>query len=420
MKKYFILSLVSILIVSMVGCGKNTSTQQDSISQEQTTDSSNSSSDSSDSSEIKATDQIINADKYDNLIQVNNKVIELPATVQDFLDAGATLESVSPDKITPDAILSSGESKDIYLVIGDVTKIRVKPRNNSTEKQITLKEADITKIESTTFSYDISSKINSEKLDSNSVNNNVFFSKGLKLGITQDELKQIWGEPDKIKEQVGYLDYYYAQNYFNITDPIYKTEEYTSATQNMYVVSVYKNTGLVSQINYEFSMVKGDDDAQKLLTLTKSSQDSKLQYQVPLCFSNRVYDYEENQYLYEIDGTQYVINMDSQPVPAMISSYSFDGSEKAMERLMEDDYVKGYEKFEMLKTDGNQKWAYAYKTKYKNENQTLAAGMYYSGKKVWCITFKINPYKAGDTVSDAALNKFYDMVKQYTLAMTES
>ena len=141
---------------------------------------------------IEPIQEILDADIDSCKVQLGNKVYTLPVTLQTLLDDGATIvNDVNPFNDVLDSLQG-----DYVEFVKDDQKYYVCFFNLSSNKK-QIKDCFM----ADTSPYQVDTKIN----------NNIIYSKGIKVGSTVEELKAAWGEPteDDLNE-LNYNDKYFV------------------------------------------------------------------------------------------------------------------------------------------------------------------------------------------------------------------
>ncbi len=173
-----------------------------------------------------ATEEILNAAKYDQIVQIGNTVLHHPFTIQDVLDAGATIKG---SNYNPDYLVPAANGEFITFTLGDGSfNIYFA---NMTETMCSLKDT----VSFWQF-YECTSS-------------SVFFPGGLHAGISLSDLQTIFGTADE--EKIGTLNDYITYRYLE-SPAKYMGGDMYSETNNSYSVSVDRNTGKVTHIYRSF------------------------------------------------------------------------------------------------------------------------------------------------------------------------
>lgn len=171
--------------------------------------------------EYKAKKEIKNASLYAGVIQVGDTIIEMPATCQDFINAGAAMD----EDYSPDFLMDAGGSKSVWFKMnGEGILVEF---INDRDDMCPLKEAQTVSIV-------------------NCLSDAVFLPGGIHIGMTMDELKEVLGEPDSDKssdyDSLGYAYYEYPRNEGG--------SDCYSATGRSYFARIDRNTSRVTFLNY--------------------------------------------------------------------------------------------------------------------------------------------------------------------------
>lgn len=181
-KKTFLSIIMAIgICVSMTGCGSTSNGAADAPSAKE-----------GKVKELKATDEILEADIYSQKVQLGNQVVTFPVTLDELISIGAEVEN----DINPiNYILEPGYSNTAELNIDGWTYIlwfhNYTDKMEGQERQrLQFKDC----ISDCTYAYKL---ISSDSFDTYmECNDNIIFPKGVKSGMSVDELKSAWGEPD--------------------------------------------------------------------------------------------------------------------------------------------------------------------------------------------------------------------------------
>lgn len=244
MKKLLLFLSVLVLALSVTGCNKATGNDS-SKDNNKRTESSNDDRDNKDDASKEttteavteepttaqpsyaATEEILNAAKYDQIVQIGNTVLHHPFTIQDVLDAGATIKD---SDYNPDYLVPAANGEIITFTLGDGSfNIYFA---NMTENMCSLKDT----VSFWTF-HDCTSS-------------SVFFPGGLHAGISLSDLQTIFGTADE--EKIGILNDYITYSYLESPAKYPYDNNLYSETKNSYSVSVDRNTGKVTHIYRNF------------------------------------------------------------------------------------------------------------------------------------------------------------------------
>lgn len=381
-KKYFSLIVLSILTITLFGCGSNNKTVSTSGQAEKP-------------KEIVASDQIINAKQYDKLIQIGDKVITLPAKFIDFTNAGATLES---KELSLDYIMDANSTKMTDMSIGD-TKFQLELEND-TDKSDALKNATVKYID-------------------NVQGKDIFFNGGINIGSKLDDLTQKWGEPSIDKSKGNDSDMTYCYYDYYIKPERLKTiaanisQEPISGSGNEYTVTIDRKTATVKNIQYKWSGVDNTSIIKTNSTdISFGSDKIKLSYEIPAFLQND----KNNIGICLIDNTPYII----------IGDTNFQGLGDKKNNITDQNIADVINvKYSNIKYD--------IETLSKTENEVYAAGYFKSDNSLKCETLYMNkehyyetykweiaPYDENGTLTDSAISKFKDLVTDFTKSVHET
>ncbi len=181
-KKTFLSIIVAIgICVSMTGCGSTSNGAADALSSKE-----------GKVKELKATDEILEADIYSQKIQFGNTVLTLPITLEEVIASGAV---VTDTEVKPTDIIYDSYYHGINLDI-DGWSYRL-----SFIKKAELVDGSVPNILLKECTMDFLPEFEQE----------VIMPKGIKLGMSLSELKNAWGEPTNYSE--SYPDsYVYKKN----------------------------------------------------------------------------------------------------------------------------------------------------------------------------------------------------------------
>ena len=182
-KKTFLSIIVAIgICVSMTGCGSTSNGAADALSSKE-----------GKVKELKATDEILEADIYSQKIQFGNTVLTLPITLEEVIARG---DVVNHKEVKPtDMINTSAYYTGIELNFDGwnyrLSFIRKAEPVDGSVPNIPLKECTMDALQD--FEQE------------------VIMPKGIKIGMSLSELKNAWGEPTNYSE--SYPDsYIYKKN----------------------------------------------------------------------------------------------------------------------------------------------------------------------------------------------------------------
>ncbi len=253
MKKILLLLTVLVLALSVTACNKATGNDNDSSKDNKRTESSNDNRDDKDDDDEKNNDdskgttteevteepttvpegysvseEILNAPKFEQVIQIGNTVLQIPFTFQDILDAGATIKTSG---YTPDYIMAAGDSIYVDFTFDDGTLSTM--FCNDSDSMCSLKDLEAVFSVGTTSS-------------------NVFLPGGIHIGTTLSELQETWGAADVEASGDPYLSFTYYEYPSEVS--YVGSQPYTkSLTGNYYIISVDRNTAEVKNIGMAFN-----------------------------------------------------------------------------------------------------------------------------------------------------------------------
>lgn len=369
-KKYVGIVMLSIFIMTMIGCNntKKVDSQSDSVQKKE---------------EITATDEITNSKLYDRKVQVGNKVITLPAKYTDFTKAGAALSSKD---LSEDYIMDAYSTKDCDMSIGS-TKLHLSLKNDS-DKKDSLKNAEVQYISST------------EGKD-------VFYTGGIHVGSKLDDLTAKWGQPSKDDSRSNDNDmiYCYYENY-------YIAAVACSVTGNEYTVKIDRKTSTVKDIEYKWAQADMSDTS----TVKTYSQIIKpgqytLSFEIPQYMAGQNEKMETAMYL--VDNVKYVVTVPYFPTSKGSSNGNVDKEVKEYKSL----FSTNTSSISILDQTSDE----AHMSIYENEGKSVRLrGIYVNTDSVFETSCEITPYDGNGTVSDSAVSKFKDIVEQITKSIHQS
>lgn len=196
-KIFFNVSIILVLCLSMAGCGATNKETSETLKSGKT-----------EVKELKATDEILNADIYSQKLQLGNSVVTFPVLLSDLLDLGAEITNdVNPET----EIIEPRYSKGVELNIDDWI-YTFSFRNNtgfgdSTEesKRLLLKDCICD------YSYFICTDGGTS---STKFNKDIIYPKGVRPGMSVSDLKAAWGEPTET--DINKYMYYSGHSAFEI------------------------------------------------------------------------------------------------------------------------------------------------------------------------------------------------------------
>lgn len=190
--------------------------------------------------EIAATDEIINAERFSNKVQIGSTVYTFPLTVEDLLangelKIGGTYMDRNPNENT---LVSPGDIEMFGISGPGVDIVLVATNNNDA----------VTEFKSCTI--DIQGIANRGSV-------NVIYSGGLRAGMSFGEFTELYGEPDYIEDD-NY--YYYEDMYYFYDASKPSNSHYASLTGNSYCVHIDMDNACVSNIGYAIGQEKVGTD----------------------------------------------------------------------------------------------------------------------------------------------------------------
>lgn len=380
-KKYCSFVILIIFSMTLFGCGGGQSDKSASVSVEK-------------KKEIVASEQIVDAKLYDKVVQVGNKVITLPTKYADFVEADAIL--VSKD-LSDEYIMDANSSKICEMSIGD-TIFQLYLENNS-EQSNSLKNADVKYINSTK-------------------GKDVFYSGGIHVGSTLDELTEKWGQPSLDASQsyndvMKYCYYEYPVNPKRI-NPMWNDPKLMSTTGNEYTITIDRKTATITDIQYKWDNIP-NDDILRSFSYSFDNDKNTISYKIPsyLVEINKFGSIQVSTCL--IDGTPYVViidgNMSKFPNEKEITN------ENIISNINVEFASKKYDVQILNKTD-NEGYACGY---IRTDNLLECVSLYMNKENSYrSYTSKIFPLDEKGILTDSAVSKFKGIMSDFAQSIHES
>lgn len=367
--------LLNIFIFINVGCSNNTKTVQTSPEIQNKLN-----------EEITATEEILNADMYDNKIQLANNVLNLPAQYEEFISAGAIMTN---DNNTSENTIIDPDSSKEYKMIVRSSEFKLYSKNESNNEG-TIKNSQIQHI-------------------STESGNEIFFAKGVRVGDTFDDVIKKWGEPsckDSLINNNNLIYHYYK---FPITEEIknsiidYKThndDNIYAATHDQYIINVDRVTGTVKSIEYRWNI---NNNNQKTISV------KNIKYKAPYSFTD--HEFFNLRSVENIDNIDYIIVL---PDNVYFTKNKLR-DEVSIRKDIPNEEFTDYN-FEILKETDTELHACEF---YKNSNNSFLGRFVYVSEdnhyiSSWC---QIISFNQDEILTDNAINVFKDKIKDLSLSV---
>lgn len=229
MKKLFAILTTAGLIISLCGCGKEkvteyTYTTTEFIMPELTLPTETTAPViEPEAVDYQPTAEILDTDLFSNMLQINDKIYTLPITVGQLLNDGFEMT----DDKSPEYLVDVDNRVNVKFCINDETLFL--EANNWTSERRSLKDCIITDFE-----------IQDE---------NIFASKGLKIGMSMSEIENLLGKPYSDKSN-GDIVYTYIDSPVDkqLLTGMGKAGDCETASGRKIYINFDRNTGLTNNI----------------------------------------------------------------------------------------------------------------------------------------------------------------------------
>lgn len=293
--------------------------------------------------------------------------------------------------------MDSGSTKECNMAISESTLITVSLKNNS-DKKDSLKNADVEYIKDTKGQH-------------------IFYVGGIHVGSKLDDLTSKWGQPSNEDRYAKSDEMKYHYSDYDLKD----SSDHRSLTGNEYIVTISRNTSIVTDIEYKWSQSYISDDVDKLTTVSteftshKDNKKTELLISLPTTFVQQGEFAGSKSAIFMVDNVPYIVEPKTSPLALGNSYKTFE--EVIKKEFEEGVLVKDNQKHEILsKTDTD---LYGYK--YNVEKNTLWFELNYINKKSkYSYQFNITPYDPNGTITDSTIEKFKDIVAKSTLSIHKS
>ena len=306
MKKVRLILMVLILSLSVIACGKDTDNESSKSSDKETKsedagtdlpDDNDSSKSDDETTEGGVSQEILDAPMYKQVMQIGNTVLNAPFTLQDVLDAGATIRD---NKYTPEYLMNVGDEVSVKLAIGD-GEVRMYFQN----------------ISDTTCSLKDAVGVGGGELGTEIKSSSIYLPGGIHVGSSLSEVQSAWGTADG--ETVTNESFTYS----------YYEYEGTYVTGDGYRVTVDRNTAKVKQILLFYTL--------KLDKIVETVYDygySEPSIIIPVPYYAQYVSMLTNYTIETIDGVDYVINYPTQVDLVYLSNVDFSPTEEALNSVL--------------------------------------------------------------------------------------
>lgn len=241
---------------------------------------------------VNANKEILNEEMYGLKIQVGKEILEFPLNVVNLEKAGMSYENSSINSnymIEPD---HRGNVENFFMVLGDPSKKTELIIYKDREKIIQLKDS---------YAYRM-----------NTDDENIIFPKGVRAGMSYDDLINTWGEPTTLNISSSPFSDDNLIKLVYMKYPITNNKgEYFAAGKIFYTCSIDKSANIIKNIEYSYNPGSLNDVETTKIIINETHGDRKVPLEItktiPTLFKDNPFYVEERSYPFESEGENFFI-----------------------------------------------------------------------------------------------------------------